>query len=184
MQGIIIYNSKYGATQQYAEWLAAETKLRAVPDDDVSEIQVENADYLLIGTPVYFGKFRIRSWLKKNLRAIKGKKIFFFIVNASSPEEHQKREGVVQQNIPPELRTSSEAYFLAGRVIHSKLSFFDRIMVKGGSSMQKDPAKKRAMLEDLDGVKRENLQPVINALTRYLGRKKTTSEISSSSRIL
>ncbi len=57
---MIIYTSKYGATRQYAEWLGNELNLSQAHPEAITGAQIERADYLVIGTPVYFGKFRIK----------------------------------------------------------------------------------------------------------------------------
>lgn len=166
-KGIVIYESKYGATEQYAQWLGEELKLPVITTTDLKTNQLKDFDFLLLGTPVYIGRFRIKRWLKKNIKSIIGRKLFLFIVNATSPREEVKRERFVLDNIPAEVRHLFDRYFLPGRLIHRKLSLTDRFLVKMGEIIEKDPDKKRAMHSDLNEVKKENLIPLINAVNDF-----------------
>ena len=165
--GLIVYSSKYGATMQYAEWLAQELKLPLVTSGKITAAQLTNADFLLIGTPVYMGRFRILKWMKKNLKNIRGKKLFFFIVNATAPDEQAKRDRFVLDNIPGEIRGKCTIYFLQGRLIHKKLTFFDRLMVTMGERIEKNLEKRKAMRSDVDAVKKDNLVPLIKAVNDF-----------------
>ncbi|MFI5154518.1 MAG: flavodoxin domain-containing protein, partial [Chitinophagales bacterium] len=115
--GMIVYSSKYGATRQYAEWLAEELHLPLHETENVSAEQLAYADYLLIGTPIFYGSFMIRKWLRKNVLAIRNKKLFLFIVTATSADEVDTRKKFMRHNIPSEIRQDFEFFFLPGRLI-------------------------------------------------------------------
>ncbi len=63
-KGAIIYRSKYGSTQQYAEWLGDRLNLPVFDPTTITPQQLANYDYLLIGSPIYIGKMLIRKWLQ------------------------------------------------------------------------------------------------------------------------
>src|SRR6185503_7735000 len=171
MQGIIIYDSKYGATRQYAEWLGTELNLPFSLSHNITKKQIDEADYLLIGTPVYFGKFRIRRWLRKNAGNINNKKLFFFIVNATAPDEQERRDKFAKDNIGGEIRNKCEIYFLPGRLIHKNLTPFDKLMVKMGERAIKDPVKRNGIRSDLDNVKKENIVKLIERVNNYCSER-------------
>jgi menaquinone-dependent protoporphyrinogen IX oxidase len=77
MNGVIIYQGKYGATQQYAEWLGTELHLTVISSNKINGEALDKFQYLLIGTSVYIGRLQIEKWMKKNLLFLIGKKIFF-----------------------------------------------------------------------------------------------------------
>ncbi|KAA9035656.1 hypothetical protein FW778_20750 [Ginsengibacter hankyongi] len=178
LNGLIIYNSKYGATRQYAEWLAQALKIPLIRSGETTAAQVTNADFLLIGTPVYMGKFRMLKWIRKNMKNIRNKKLFFFIVNATAPGELAKRDKFVLDNLPGEIRAKSSIYFLPGRLIHKKLTLFDRLMVAIGVRIEKNPEKRKAMRSDLDAVKKDNLTPLINSVNDFYYRGQLLSSTS------
>lgn len=173
MTALIIYDSKYGATRQYAEWLSTELQSPLMKAKEVTPAMIENADLLLLGTPVYYGKFRLKKWLKKNELNLLLKKMIFFVVGGTSDTEVIERNKSVKVSIPHSLLPQSEIYFLKGRLIHSQLSVTDRFMMKMAGMRIKDPGKRKAMNADLNGVSPEQLKPVVNAFYAFSARAAT-----------
>lgn len=177
MKGIIIYQGKYGATRQYAEWLAEELNmpirgaLKSV-DPNLS------CDFFVIGSSVYIGKLQVSKWLKTNEAILKGKKIFFFPVAATPPAHKEKLEAYIRFGVPDTIWDQCEFYFLHGRMIFNKLSWKDRLLLKMGSRLVKDPVEKKNMLTDFDDVKKENLSPLINAVKKFYATTAETAQTS------
>lgn len=169
MKGIIIYKGRYGATQQYAEWLGAALNLETKPAAAINDESLAGYDYLIIGASVYIGKLEIKKWLKKNQAYLAGKKIFVFQVAGTPPVEKEKRESYNNGSIPEGIMENCEFYFLPGRMNIRKLSWIDRFMLKMGARLTKDPARKKAMLTDYDNVAKEHLKNIISAVKKYTG---------------
>lgn len=115
MKGVIIYKGRYGATKQYAEWLEEELKIPVFSAENIQE-EISDYDFLIIGSSVYIGKLVIRNWLKKNLRSISNKKIFFFQVSGTPPHETEKLETYLRSGISKEMRQKIEVFFLPGKL--------------------------------------------------------------------
>ena len=109
----------------------------------------------------------LREWLHQHIQELSRKKLYFFIVNASAPNEIEKREGFVHDNVPEELRPHCETYFLPGRVIHKELSFNHKLALYFASAFIKDKRKKAALRADLDGVKKVHVAPLIESVKVY-----------------
>lgn len=171
MKGIIIYKGRYGATQQYAEWLGTALRMEVWPASKVNTDSLAGYDYFLIGSSVYIGKLEIKKWLKKNLPCFAGKKIFLFQVAGTPPGEKEKRQSYNEASIPKEITGNCDFYYLPGRMMMQKLSWKDRFMLKMGARLTRDPAEKKAMLTDYDGVARENLNGLIAAVEKYAGAR-------------
>jgi menaquinone-dependent protoporphyrinogen IX oxidase len=167
MKGLIVYKGKYGATRDYAQWLSEDLKLPKLFADEVTKKQISDCDFLLIGTSVYFGKFKIKHWLKANVHEIRDKKLFLFVVNATPPEERLKHEKFVYDNVPAEIKQQCEVYFLPGRVIHKELTWTDRMILDVMGRFEKDPRKKAALDKDIDHVEKKNLFPLVNAVENF-----------------
>lgn len=167
MKGIVVFKGKYGATAQYAAWIAQALYLPMVDMEHQDAGQISTCDYLIIGSPVYVGKMLIRNWLRKNEAQLRDKKIFFFVVSGTTDREKEKQDLIINENVPQSLVKATEFFFLAGRVVIGKLSWLDRLTVKMGALMQKDPVKKEAMLRGFDGVKRENINQLIKHALHY-----------------
>lgn len=173
MRGIIIYKGKYGATKQYAEWLGEELVLPVIASESISRNQLDEFDFLLLGSSVYIGKLQLRKWLKDNLSFIMRKKIFLFQVAGAPAGEKQKRETYNRASIPGEILNSIETFFLPGRMIMKKLSWIDRVLLKIGARFSKDSNEKKSMLTDYDDVNKANIAGMVAGIKSYLQRKTT-----------
>ena len=167
MKAIIIYKGKYGATKQYATWLGQETGIPARDADIINGDQLDDYDTLLIGSSVYVGRLKIRKWLKRNFLHLINKKILFFQVAAAPPEEKDKRNGYNIASMPKEIFENCDFYFLPGRMIMKKLFWEDRILLRMGAKLAKDPRDKQAMLTDYDHVTKEQIAPLVEAVRKF-----------------
>ncbi|MBS1527326.1 MAG: flavodoxin domain-containing protein [Bacteroidetes bacterium] len=171
MKGIVIYKGKYGATAQYAEWIAEALYLPLYDLDKQFIDQLETRDTIIIGSPVYVGKLLVKNWLFKNARLLKNKKILLFIVCGAAGDKI-KQEQVIKQNLPGWLAKSGEIYFLPGKVDMKKLSWWDRFLIRMAAMMQKDPTKRQAMRRGYDAVKREHINDLIKNVLHYANTEK------------
>jgi len=171
MKGIIIYKGKYGTTAQYAQWLAEELNLPVLSSEITDEVTLQEYDHLILGTSVYIGKLQIASWIKHNLPFIRNKKIFLFVVAATPPNEKEKLEAYVNSGIPVEIREKCQVYYLHGKMKISELSWKDRLLLKMGAWLAKDPQDRKKMLTDFNSVKKENIKGIITDVKEYAGTK-------------
>jgi menaquinone-dependent protoporphyrinogen IX oxidase len=167
MKGLVIYKGKYGATKQYAMWIGQELRLPVGSADRFPVRELPKYDYILIGSSVYIGKLEIRKWVKKNLPVLLTKKTFLFQVAASPADQKEIRAGYNKASIPQELLKKSETFYLPGRMKMKYLSGWDRFMLRMGARMTKDPVEKKKMLTDFNNVKRENIEPLIEAVRNF-----------------
>ena len=173
MKSIIIYKGKYGATQQYAEWLAAELRLPAMAPEKLAEGDLNANDLIIIGSSVYVGRLLISDWLKQYAGILKNKKLVLFVVcGNNNPKEQEK---IIKQNVPEGLIDPSCIFFLPGRLVKSKLSWKDRLLLRMGAMVAKDPETKKLMLQDRDNVRKENLNGLISKSEGLLAADHTAS---------
>lgn len=173
MKSIILYKGKYGATQQYAEWLAAELHLPAMVPEKLAKGDINANDLIIIGSSVYVGKLLISDWLKQHAGNLKNKKLVLFVVcGSNNPKEQEK---VIKQHVPEGLIDPSCIFFLPGRLVKSKLSWKDRLLLRMGAMVAKDPETRRLMLQDRDNVKKENISGVISKSEALLAADHTVS---------
>ena len=165
MQGAIIYKGKYGATRDYAGFLSKELDL-PVSNETLTGGQLINSDYILIGSSVYVGKLSLRKWLIRHQEWLKQKKLFFFIVCGTPASDHKKTDKIISDNIPPALR-HNEIFFLRGRLIIRQLSWADRLLLRMGASLTKDPQQKKEMLQDFDDVEVSRIRPMVKAVKEW-----------------
>lgn len=177
MKGAIIYKGKYGATCQYANWLGEALQLPVLELSHAGPGIIKQFDYLLLGASVYIGKTGHKEWLEQNQAILKGKKLFYFIVCGTPLAEKQKLEQITDRNIPASLRQPSSVWFLRGRIIREKLSWKDRMMLKMGAKLEKNPEVKKDMENDFDDVRQENLSSLMSAVMIYTRQQKDKPQL-------
>lgn len=164
MKGLVVYQGKYGATQQYAQWVSEKLGIAAVPAQQAGVDEVKQADYLAIGTSVYIGKLQITKWLKKHIHDLKDKKIFLFLVAGTPPDQKEKLDVYINKGVPGELRPQCTVFYLPGRLHMAGLSWTDRLLLKMGARLIKDAVEKKAMLTDYDKVEKSNLNELFDSI--------------------
>lgn len=183
MKGVIIYKSKYGATAQYARWLSAELNLDYFETNELDNDDLDEYDYLILGTSIYVGKMLLKNWLKSHLPQILSKKIFLFSVCGTPVDQKNKLNSYVSASVPEEIRNKCDIFFLPGKLKIKELSLLDRFILKIGANLAKGAATKKAMLTDYDAVKKENLLDLINAVNKIAQvNYKTLESVSKSNR--
>ena len=176
MKGLIIYKGKYGATAQYATWLSSALKVPALRPEQLTSNQLATADLIILGTSIYLGKFQIRDWLQKNISAIRGKKLFLFVVSATPLHEKDTLESYVTANVPAEIRSKIDVFFLPGKLSYASLSWLDKILLRMGAFFTKDAIQKKRMLTDYNNVRKDHLAALIQAAASYSQANSETSQ--------
>jgi len=83
---IILYQSKYGATKKYAEWLSEELSCDMTETRKASIDEIEKYDVIILGGGIYASVIAGISFLKKYYKRLKGKRILVFAVGVSPLE--------------------------------------------------------------------------------------------------
>lgn len=135
-KGIILYQSKYGATKKYADWLVEETGFECVTTKNAKIETVRNYDVIILGGGVYASGIAGLQFLKKNTNQLTDKKIAVFAVGASPYDE-----GAIQQvramHFKDEI-SNVPLFYCRGAWDEEKMKFGDRILCR---MLQKTVAK-------------------------------------------
>lgn len=86
-QTAVIYQSKYGSTKCYAEWIAEELGADLLPRKNVSASTLAQYETVIYGGGLHAGGIAGISLLKKNLPLMREKRCAVFAVGASHPTE-------------------------------------------------------------------------------------------------
>ena len=180
MKGLIIYDSKYGATRQYALWLSHRLLLPFRHVASVTDEELAGANFVIVGSPVYIGSLTLKKWLMKKKALLQDKKVMMFIV-CGSVQDKAATDKVIMQNRLTTITARENIYFLAGRVNPQQLNIIDKLKLRLGAMLEKDPIKKKGMLGGMDGLSLQQLVPVISAANEYLAsQRRGTSVVFSS----
>ena len=136
MKGIILYQSKYGATKKYADWLAEATGYDCMETKKANLASVQNYDVIILGGGVYASGIAGFSFLKKHLGALSGKKLAVFAVGASPYDE--KAIGQIRELHFKDALRSVPLFYCRGAWDEESMSFGHRTLCK---MLQKAVAK-------------------------------------------
>lgn len=179
MKGIIIYQGKYGATKQYAQWLAEATGLITRRADATSGRDLAGYELIVIGSSVYIGKLQVSKWLKKNREYLYGRKLFLFQVAGTPSTDTEKRDSYNLASIPGDLYNSIQFYYLGGRLHLASVSRWDRFILRMGDRMHKHKTSENAILREYDHVSKDQLNILIRDIKMALAEKPGITIFSS-----
>lgn len=136
-KGIIVYQSKYGATKKYAEWLQDMTDYHCIEISEALVNEVAQYEIIVLCGGIYASGITGLSFIKKNIDKLKNKKMAIFCVGASPYDESAFAE-IKAHNLKDNLR-DIPLFYGRGAWNESKMKFMDRTLCK---MLQKSVAKK------------------------------------------
>ncbi len=160
---LIAYQSKYGSTKQYAEWIQEDTQGDMVNIENDDKPDLARYDIVIIGGSVRTGNIVIAPFIKEHWSVIKEKKVILF-TTSGTPPQHPKIQSIYEKSLPEEIRKEIKYFPLHGRISGKDLTLFDRFLIMIGKVMEQDETLKKDMGKDFDGVHRENLLPLLEYL--------------------
>lgn len=168
MKAVIIYQSKYGSTGQYAQWLASALGFPMLELADATSSAIANYDVVVFGTPVYVGSLLIAKWLDQNAGLLAEKKVLLFIVSGTTTDDPVQQQKVIDQNLGRGLRRSVSIFFLPGRCNIQQLSWRDRVLLKIGAWLEKDPGNKALMKAGFNKMDVKKLDPLVAKIQKLM----------------
>ncbi len=172
MNGVILYQSKYGATKKYAEWLSAETGFPCVETKKAEINEVKKYDVIILGGGIYASGIAGLSFLKKNVNFLGGKQIIVFCCGAS-PYEEEAFQQIKEHNMKGSL-SGIPCFYCRGAWDMESMSFKDRALCgmlrKAVSKKNPDDYEiwEKALMaagdEKCDWTDRKYIRPIIESL--------------------
>lgn len=140
MKTLIVYASKYGATEKCAEGLSK--KLMGRIDlcnlKKTKTIDISQYDKVAIGGSIYMGKIQkeVREFCSQNLDLLKDKKIGLFIC---CMRDGEMAETELNDAFPQELiKNAVVKEYFGGEFIFSRMGFLDKIITKKVAKTDQD----------------------------------------------
>ena len=168
MKGIILCQSKYGASQKYAEWIAEETGFSIVETKKADIKEVSGYDVIILGGGVYASAIAGIAFLKKNIGALRGKRIYVYCCGAA-PYDEEIVESIRSRNLKDAL-SGIPLFYYQGMWDLNGMGFADKAMCKMYIKMlsKKDPSEMKAwesrsmrqMTRRATGLTRSTLHPL------------------------
>lgn len=155
-KGIILYQSRYGATKKYADWLKEETGYDCMEIKNAKLLLVQNYDVIVLGGGVYASGIAGLRFLKKNVNSLSDKKIVVFAVGASPYDEKAILQG--RETHFKDALSNVPLFYCRGAWDEEKMTFGHRTLCK---MLQKAVAKQNP----------EQYEPWQKALMDAVGQK-------------
>ena len=166
---VVMYKSKYGATKKYAEWLSDELSCDLIETKKADINKIKEYDTIILGGGIYATGIAGISFLKKNYKKLKDKKIAVFAVGAS-PYNHSAFKVLKEYNLKDTL-SDLTCFYCRGSWNEEKMSWKDKTLCKLLKKFvtKKDPADyepweealMEAMGSQVDWTDKENIKPII-----------------------
>ena len=165
MRTLIIYKSKYGSTKQYAQWIHDEIESDIVSVNDKKKLNFDEYDNIIFASYFYVYLVAIAPFIIRNWKKIKDKRIVL-ITTSGTPPDDAVMEGRYKLSFPKRIANSMTYFPLDGRIDRGKIKIFDKFSLMMGVVIERDPAIKKRMRVGFDGVRKENIIPVIESINR------------------
>ena len=164
MNGAIFFESKYGSTEQYANWIGEATDL---PVFNVKDANADPSkyDFLVLGCPIIYYKLLNRKWMKRNLANLENKPVILFTV--SGAPGGAKLDAWIGDSLPKHLISKIKHVALRGRQKPSELTRWDRMMLIIAAMKNKDPQARKEELEGFDYMDKSSIEPIVKMVEQF-----------------
>lgn len=167
---IVVYQSKYGATKKYAEWLAEKLQCDIIQKSKSNLNMLQDYDIIIYGGGIYATGIAGFTSIKKNYDKLNDKHLIVFAVGASPFDEKNIIE-LKERNFTDEI-SHVPCFYFRGTFDESIMTTGDRIligMLKKAVS-KKDPSEyeswEKALMEAVgtagDWTSPDQLTPLLN----------------------
>lgn len=178
-KGIILYQSKYGATKQYALWLQEKTGFDCQEIHRTSFHQIKDYETLILGGGIYASGIAGFNFLKKYIAHLPQQNILVFAVGAS-PYDPTAFDQLYQRHFKDRLE-GIPCFYCRGAWHEDRMTWVDRHLCQLLKRMvaKKDPADyepwEKALMEAMgrscDWTDPTYLQPILNYLEEHSHEK-------------
>lgn len=168
----VVYCSKYGSTERYAQWIAEETGARLYREKECSYRDIADCDTVIFGGAIHAGGILGLKFIQKNLSRLQGKRLFVFAVGLNVDDEENQKQ-CLEINFKKKMK-DIPCFFFRGAYDPSQITGLDKTLMGVVRKMiaGKKPAEITGSEEELlraidhgaDYVDRSYIRPLIEAV--------------------
>ena len=155
-KGIILYQSKYGATKKYVDWLMESNNFDCIETSKANVEELQQYELIILCGGIYASGIAGLQFIRKNINKLNDKKILVFCVGASPYDETAFNE-VKSRNLREDLK-EIPLFYGRGAWDEESMTFKDKTLCK---MLQKAIAKKDP----------STYEPWMKALMSAVGKK-------------
>ncbi len=172
MNTIVVYQSQYGSTEQYAKWIAQALNCPAEKLKNVSRQKLSGYQTVIYGGGLYASGINgFKKFLAK-LDPAAQKTLALFMVGTTNPQQKEIYEQVAKRNIPAAWEGKFQVFALRGDQAFSRMSGLHKMMMRVPKMMiEKKPEQERSEEErqflecfgkDIAFVSEEQIAPILD----------------------
>lgn len=169
---LVIYQSNYGHTQRYGEWIAEALEAPLIPLSQVVPQDIEAANRIIFGTSIYAGTYQKLDRLSEWFKEYPDKEFIFFGVSVADPSDQATQEyleSCIEKSLNPENFQDLKIFLFQGGLDYSRLNFVHRSMMWMMIKMlkrKKDKSTEDQIMIDgygkkMDYVNRDHIEPLV-----------------------
>lgn len=172
---LVLYQSKYGATRRYAEWIGAAMACKCKEVGSAGIWDVRRYQTFVLCGAVYARGITGLSFIRKYFEGLKDKQLLVLAVGANPPTR-EVIENLKKRNLPPPF-AHIPLFYLRGTWREREMTLRDRMLVRTAykALLKRDPATfvpwERTLYEvhtqEYDWVNRLDLEPLIDYLKTH-----------------
>ena len=178
MKNIVIYESKYGSTKKYAEWIADALSCSSYEKKSVKSEVMKDYDTIIYGGGLYAGGVSGIDLLTKHFDIICDKNIVLFtcgLADTTDPDNVSHIKSGLSKVLTAQMQEKIKIFNLRGGIDYSKLSIVHKSMMAMLHKIVKSKDYNTLKNEDkemlntygkvVDFTDRESIQPIIDYVT-------------------
>lgn len=174
MKTIVIYCSKTGFTRRYADLLASALQCECAAFEERQDVDLNAYDCVIFGSWVCAGAIQQVKWFKKQIQALKGKRLIAFAVGATPVGAEDAVRKIFEQNFSAEERSSVDVFYLQGGLSYERMGgahkWLLRLLCRMLSGKKQRTPEEEGMLHRLsksfDAVDPKAIEPILQAARR------------------
>jgi menaquinone-dependent protoporphyrinogen IX oxidase len=166
MSGLVIYYSRYGSTQEYAEALAKSMKWEVLSYKNVTAKALKDAESVVLASNVRIGKMGITKFAKRYIKLISSKCKAVIAVGGSERDKQDYYLDIVKKNLFFLGLKNEQIFGLGGRQKLAEMKGMDSLMFKMMDKMMKDSPGKTEMMKEVDHVDIQHIEPIVAYLKK------------------
>lgn len=173
---IVLYQSHYGFTKHYAQWIAKALSCPACESKKFPAQKLARCETVIFGGGLYAGSVNGVKFIRKNWKLLSDKKVILFTCGLADPDNPENTANIrksLAKALPDEIFRHLRLFHLQGGIDYSRLSFMHKSMM---SMLKKMLLKKetgddltpeeRMILDtfgkSLDFTNQESIQPLVD----------------------
>ncbi len=161
MKTFIVYNSKTGFTERYAQWIAEETGGTLLSYKKCSDAPIAPDDLVIFGSRLHAGKIEHFDKIKRRFTS----RLAVFAVGGVPGDVADALEKIWAGNFTEEERARIPHFYMQGGINYEKMGYIDRTMMKTAAkfmSRQQDKGFASMIQNSYDISSREYIRPLVD----------------------